>query len=315
MGKIDVKRNYKCSDGILEQRSDHLSDLVERDKDAFATRGVTEEKRTAFKALNTDFTGVITDVVMRGLLRDATTVKDNLRAVVLKECVTIRTMAVNKWGEDSPKYTIYGWEGMSELKDSDLVRHARMVVYVAGLQLALADGLASEGLTDAMITNLSGNNTDFNNAIDAVSMAICDRALKTQERIIKGNILYKEFVRLSNIGKDLFHGSDPARYEEYLIGMSGVSDADADDQFGSISGTVTNSANDEVLAGVQLTLKGEGLPDLLLTSDDAGLYADDHVITKYTSLVAVMEGFVTRTITIVIPPDDTLLLNIAMTAV
>jgi hypothetical protein len=315
MSNTNIERNYKCSDGMLKQKADHLHNLVLRDKDPFLTRAVTDTTRSNLLTIINDFNVVPRDVYSRGMLRDATQVKNASRALVVKGCGTIRTMALNKWGENDPKYTIYGFEGMSELTDSNLVELAKNVVYVGTKQLLMTNGLDTEGLTQAILDNLTAKHTDFDKNIDSVRMAETDRNLLTQERVNKGNIVFKEYVRLCNIGKELFQDTDPARYNDYLIGMSHVQAKAPGDTFGSFSGTITNGETSEAMVDVQVTLKGEGMPDLVISSDEDGLVADDNVSTKYTSLEAVMFGFETVSATIEIPANDELVYDIIMTPV
>ena len=56
-------------------------------------------------------------------------------------------------------------------------------------------------------------------AVDVRNYKMGYEALKqaTQERIRKGNVLYNEYVRISEIGKSLFVDNDEAKYNNYVI--------------------------------------------------------------------------------------------------
>ena len=77
--------------------------------------------------------------------------------------------------------------------------------------------LASEGLTQEKIDNINNLDAIFEDAIDNQLSAVGARDISAQDRILKGNLIYKETLRLCNIGKDLFFKTDPARYNDYII--------------------------------------------------------------------------------------------------
>jgi hypothetical protein len=97
-----------------------------------------------------------------------------------------------------------------------------------------------------------------------------------------------------------------------LIGLSSTQAKNPEDKFGSVDGIVTNAQNQQPVANVQITLKGQGLDDLVLTTDATGLFADDNVLTTYTTLEASLTGYATQTHTIAIPADGEFSLDIAL---
>ena len=305
-------RNFKCPDSTLIQRSDLLALLIPRDITWFTQRGVTLMTVGTFKDLITDFTGVTTDIEFRGAITEEVEIRSAFRVKVMKGNVMIRTMVMNKWGEKSGKYSLYGWDGMANMTDNDFCRHTVRVVNQATKHLALTDGLASEGLTSAMLTALTDVNQEYNDAIDNVHFAISARAEGAHLRIETGNILFKEFVRLCNIGKELFNGVDGAKYKDYLIGLSSVPASEEGDEFGSVNGTASHAGNNQALQDVQVTLSGTDMPDLVLSTNSHGIYSEEHVSTDYTTLMAAKAGFLVYTATIVVPPNGELVHDILM---
>ncbi len=305
-------RNYKCTDSTLMQRSDLLVLFILRDIIAFNSRGVTTSTVNSFKGLVLNFSDVTTDIEFRGAITETVEERNAKRAEVMKDNVMIRTMVINKWGEKSGKYSLYGWEGMSEMADHDFWYHTRRVVNQATKHLALTGGLASEGLTSAMLTALTDKNDEYCQTIDKVGFAMSERAEGAHLRIENGNIVFKEFTRLCNIGKELFNGVDGAKYKDYLMGLSSVPATQEGDEFGSVSGTASHADNNHALDGVQVTLKGDDMPDLVLNTNANGIYSEEHVSTAYTTLIAAKVGFLVYTATIVIPPNGELVHGIAM---
>lgn len=207
-------RDYKFSDGVLKQKADDVAGSVQRDLTSFSTRGVTAPTVTGLQTLITTFDGTQTDEELEGALSVATEAK-NLLADSLKSAIAVvRTMAENKFGIETALYRSFAFDGMSDLSDEQLYRLGKRVIRVATAQLAQ---LASEGLTAAVITNLTTITTNFDTAIDVQQDAVKNRDIKTQDRVEKGNAVYKEITRLCNTGKSLFVTTDEAKYNDYVI--------------------------------------------------------------------------------------------------
>ena len=209
-----LTRDYKFADGVLKQKADDIVGSVQRDSTQFATRGVTPATLTALQTNIANFDNTQTDEELQGALSVTTEAKNTLADTLRGAIGTIRTMAENKLGTASAFYRSFAFEGMDAMTDEQLYRLGKRVVREATAQLAQ---LASEGLTAAMVTNLSTVTTNFDNAIDAQESAVKNRDIKTQDRIAKGNIVYKEIVRLTNTGKDLFASTDEAKYNDYVL--------------------------------------------------------------------------------------------------
>lgn len=214
MKKKELIRDYHFSDANLKQDVDKVLRSVQRDNVKFATRGITPAIITTILTQSTNFGDILTDVELLADVESATadknTAAENLRIAIR----TIRTMAANKFTDESPKYSKYGFEDINKPIDDKLFRLGKRVVRVANIQLT---DLASEGLTAPIITSLGLLVNTFDVAIDVKEDVVNTRDIKTQERVDSGNALYKEMVRLCSIGKDLFASSDPARYNDYII--------------------------------------------------------------------------------------------------
>lgn len=214
MKKGNSIRDYRFSDATLKQECDSKAKSITRDILKFNARGVTAATVTAFSTLSTNFGNLPTDEELKADVSQATLDKDTAAENQKIAIRSIRTMAANKYGEGSPKYKKFGFKDMGTLNDNDLHRLGKRVVRVAPGSLS---DLNLEGLNAALIASLNGLVTIFDNAIDAKDDAVNNRDIKTQERIDSGNVLYKELVRLCNIGKDLFASTDAARYNDYII--------------------------------------------------------------------------------------------------
>jgi hypothetical protein len=209
-----LKRNYTFADTKLERMASLLAATVLDDIDKFANYGVTEAVVDSFKSLIENSKNTPTDIEFSCLEQSATEDKDNLAENLRAGIRTVRTIAANKWGIRDAKYRSYGFDGMSGLSDEKLHRLGKRTIKLASQQLA---DLASEGLTQAFIDNLQNTNNDFDESIDLQAEAEINRDIATQDRILAGNTLFKEVMRLSKIGQDIFASTNAVKYKFYLV--------------------------------------------------------------------------------------------------
>ena len=211
--KVSV-RDYQFSDGVLKQKADDVVGSLQRDLTAFSTRGVTATTVTGLQTLITTFDSTQTDEELQGALSVATDAKNVLADSLRSAIAVVRSMAENKFGVESALFRSFAFDGMSDLSDEQLYRLGKRVIRVATAQ---PTQLASEGLTAAVITNLTTVTTNFDTSIDVQQDAVKNRDIKTQDRVEKGNAVYKEITRLCNTGKSIFVNTDEAKYNDYVI--------------------------------------------------------------------------------------------------
>ncbi len=212
--KKEVSRIYTFSDSLLKQKADGFLITVQRDLDDFSSRGVDLARLNSFEEMIDEFDHLTEDGTMLGYIIIATEDR-NKKAEHLRVALrTLRNMVENKWGVKSFKYRIYKFDRLGQTSDEVLHRLARAVRKYAPDQLA---DLASEGLTQEKIDQINILDGIFEDAIDNQLAAVGARDISAQDRVMKGNLLYKEMLRLCNIGKDLFFKTDPARYNDYII--------------------------------------------------------------------------------------------------
>ena len=212
--KKELQRNYTFADTSLRRKAIGVTDCVMRDFDFYITRGVTLVRLNIFEEMIEAFDKLPYDDQMLGKVIIATEDR-NKKAEDLRVAIrTHRNMVENKWGIRSFKYRIYKFDRLNQNSDETLHRLARAVRMYAPAQLA---DLSTEGLTQEKIDNINNLDAIFEDAIDHQLAAVGARDIQTQDRILKGNLIYKEMLRLCNIGKDLFFKTDPARYNDYII--------------------------------------------------------------------------------------------------
>ena len=206
-------RLYSMADGDLKQKADGLKNTITRDLADFATRNITATQVTAYQTIIDVFDSTTTDEELLGGVTVATEAKNVIADNTRKALRTIRSMADTAYNGKG-KYSIFGFDDLSELTDANLYRLAKRVVRVGG---KLFTDLSAQGLTQAQLTALDALAKSFDTAIDDVEEAIETRDLETQDRIIKGNTLWQEMLRLAAIGKSLYEDTNEAKFNDYVL--------------------------------------------------------------------------------------------------
>lgn len=206
-------RLYSMSDGDLKQKADGLKATITRDLADFAKRNITATQVDAYQTTIDAFDEATTDVELQGEVTVAADAKNVIAENTRLAIRSIRGMADTAYNGKG-KYNIFGFEDLARLTDADLYKLAKRVVRVGG---KLFTDLAAQGLTRAQLTDLDNLAKSFDTAIDAVEEAIENRDLETQDRIIKGNTLWQEMLRLAAIGKSLYEDTNEAKFNDYVL--------------------------------------------------------------------------------------------------
>ena len=227
-------RAYKCSDGKLAQYGDFVVALLTRDLVALGERGITAAGTiTPLQGLITAFRNSPTDANARGVVTDAVEIKDAARDSALTDARTLRTAAQNKLGIGSGKYNRFKFESMDRQPDGDLELELRSMHFVG---TNLQSQLESEGITIAFLDGFLAKIEAFRLEIQNARYAEVIRDDMTEDRIKKGNAVYKEIVRVCNIGQDYFSTRSEAKYNDYVIENFLGSDAENIIKTGNVGG-------------------------------------------------------------------------------
>lgn len=214
MAKKPITPHFTFSQDVLIQMAKSKASFIERDMEEFNKHNVTDTRLAAFREKITVMEDFPADVELVGTQSEATEIKDSV-AVKLKDAIRgIMSRARNKFGEDSSRYRRFGTKGLSHMTDVQLLRCAATVYRIG---VAYLSQLASEGLTEAVLTDLKDLRTAFNNADIAQSDAIANRDIAAEDRIILANYIYADLVKLCNTGKTIWASTNEARYNDYVI--------------------------------------------------------------------------------------------------
>jgi len=256
MSNFKSSREFGFAESDLAPKCEATHTLTLRDEAELLAKGFTSEKRTAFRVQIDDYKKLPTDNYWLGLCSSGTENKNNNRLIVEKGLRGILTFAENKWGVKSAKYKQFGAGSISKFTDDELLRCVRTAIGTARYQLA---DLASEGLTAAMIDQLETSNQTFDKSIDDQKTAERNRDIATDERILKGNQLYRSMVKICNLGKDIWYGINQAKYNDYLIyeGASGTQSKPLNpDSLGVLSGVVSDALTGNPVPSAIVSING-----------------------------------------------------------
>ncbi len=213
MSKNELIRDYTIGDDEVWQQADSLVQSMQRDATDFAARMVDATRIAEITTLSTQFKNLPTDPELLGIISTATEIKDATALQLRQKISSVRNMAETKFGNNG-KFRTFDFGELSRLPDSDLYRTAKRVVRVGTSFLA---DLASEGLTAAMLTQITTLATTLDTNIDTMEAAVENRDIKTQERVTVGNSLWAAMVKYANVGKSLYEFTDEAKYNDYVL--------------------------------------------------------------------------------------------------
>jgi len=249
-----LRRNYRLSDASLIQLADDIHGSATRDLTALADHGVTSLILTSLVTARDAFSNYPTDEELMGDLIVATENRNTMLETAKRIIDNISSKARFKFGEQSGKYRKFGIEALSQQKPQDLLRMGRRVWRIGTEMLVDLD---SEGLSQTMLDDLSGNLFDLDNLIDAQRDAIKERDVATHERTTLGNVLYAKMALLAEKGKLCWKYSNEALYNDYVITERSTPDAQVVD--GNVSaGQAVNLSVADVESTTEFILKNTG---------------------------------------------------------
>jgi hypothetical protein len=114
----------------------------------------------------------------------------------------------------SGRYRKFGTAKIGDMTDPQLLFCGRRVVRVTRLQF---DFLEESGLNEGHIRRVEDTCTAFERALNIQQDKVHDRDIGVENRVELGNKLYKIFVIVCHIGKDIWGRDEWARYEKFVI--------------------------------------------------------------------------------------------------
>ena len=214
MADLGAQRNYNLTDAELCMYTSNLCMYLTRDLSELSIFGVSEPKITALKALGDAFEVFPSDVVLLAYITGKTEEKNALLEQVKEQIRNMATRCQIKWGENSWQESSLGIKGMNQFTEDSLLVAARRV---HEQMTEFLPDLGDVGLTQEVLDDFAALNESFEVSRNNLNKKIAERDLKTQERITKGNELYKFVSDYCEIGKRVYAKTNPAKYNDYVI--------------------------------------------------------------------------------------------------
>lgn len=214
MAQKPVKRKYNFSDGTLGEVGDSLCVAAERDLADFAAYGYDQPRIDLIKQKILDFKDFAADEFYASMQMVATQAKNEAMEQMSEVAEGIVRRSVNKFGKDAPQVKGFGWTGYITQKDNDKTGTCRKV-HKQGT--ALLAELASEGLTGAILTDLQNKIQAADAAITEKWKKVTERDTAVHDRILLGNSLYEDLVKLADTGKHIYEDTNESKYNDYII--------------------------------------------------------------------------------------------------
>ncbi|MFM9943981.1 MAG: hypothetical protein ACKVQB_01980 [Bacteroidia bacterium] len=214
MRKQLITRKYRYSDAGLVQKTEDIINCAKRDETDLALYGLTSAFITTVEDAKNNVIKLANDSELLSEVMTATQNKNEKREEVRRQIRQMASRAATRFGDSDIRYRIYGIGGLSSMTDNDLVRTAREVVRLASLQIA---ELAEEGLTELVITKLESDTIALDKLIDLKIIAVKNRDIAVEERVIAGNYLFSIITVVAAKGKLCWVHENPAKFSNYIL--------------------------------------------------------------------------------------------------
>ncbi|MEM6397307.1 MAG: hypothetical protein AAF741_13250 [Bacteroidota bacterium] len=214
MKKQSINRKYNFPDADLYRQSLEAVRLAKRDLEGFEDYGYDAQSLKAFMLRCEQFAKMPSDDELLGDQMVVTDKKyeaaENLKSAIRSVMVRVR----NKFSQKSGRYRKFGTNKLGDMTDAQLLFCGRRVVRVARSQL---DFLSETGLNEDHLGRVSEAARRFENALNIQHDRVADRDISVERRVKIGNQIYDEFIKICEIGKDIWADSDPTKYQQYCI--------------------------------------------------------------------------------------------------
>jgi hypothetical protein len=214
MKKQGAFRDYNFSDAELYLWSQEVLTLVNKEGVYFAEQGFDAKHQAAMLRLAERFRECPSDDELIGDQMLMTEKKDDAAHELRNAVRAIMNRVAMVYSNRSGRYRKFGTAKIGDMTDPQLLFCGRRVVRVARLQF---DFLEESGLNEGHIRRAEDCCAAFERALNIQQDKLHDRDIGVENRVELGNKLYKIFVIVCHIGKDIWGRDDWARYEKFVI--------------------------------------------------------------------------------------------------
>jgi hypothetical protein len=214
MKKKVVKRNYNFPDAQLVTIGNEKIAFMTRDVVQFTDFGITPAMVDALKAKITAFANFSTDTESLADQTAATAAKDAKCAELKQALTNVMARVEAKYTAKSPLYRKFGASTIAQLKDAELLITAKRVVRVG---TPLLSELAANGVTAAMLTNITTLVNSFETLLIDKEIKVGDRDIVQEDRVEAGNLVYADLIKYCGTGQAIWAATDVAKYNDFVV--------------------------------------------------------------------------------------------------
>jgi hypothetical protein len=206
--------NYSLSQGDLILLCHAKADFLDRDADAFLTRGVKPWRVLAFRQQAAAAAKLPSDAQLDFAKQALTDAVAAQRGVVESGMATLMSQVAIVHNDRSPAYKAFGSATLYADSAGDFYVNMGHLLDWATAHL---DEYQEQGMTPEQLAGLAKENEKYLAALKAQRLAISGRGATTQTRQVTLNALYDELSALCGIGQGLFKQTDVSKYDDYVI--------------------------------------------------------------------------------------------------
>ena len=190
------------------------ADFMDRDADAFLTRGVAPSRVLTFRKQADAAAKLPSDEQLDNAKQALTDAAIKQRGVVESGMATLMSQVAIVHDSRSPAYKAFGSAGLYDDSEGDFYVN---MGHLLDWATAHVTEYAAQGITLVQLTTLAGENEKYLAALKAQRLATSGRSATTQTRQGTLNALYDELSALCGIGQGLFKQTDVSKYNDYVI--------------------------------------------------------------------------------------------------
>ena len=213
MRKQIIIRAYNFTDAELYTWTLDRLRWAKRDQSLLTPLGFGPEQHRQLEKLCREFASISDDQEALGEQMTATQQKNQAREELLAQIRRIMSLVAKKYSTKEGKYRKFGTEKISRMSDPQLLFCGLRVLRVGR---KLYDFIAETGLSHEDLNLLNQRVIQFEQALQIQQDRIADRDIAVEDRVIIGNALYHELVRLCDLGKMIW-ADDPAKHDQYCL--------------------------------------------------------------------------------------------------
>jgi len=224
-----VGKSFTFAELIMKTAT--MGQVFRRDAEELSKFGIKLEVLTAFDEKSNELQTLPSDLEMQTLKMCATDAKNKLGEELREEIKRFVFIAKQVYGADNQKLYLYTIIAPSKLTDSSLSHQAWVVANITKNNIA---DFGEFNITDDDCSALIAMQEDFKMKFIEIDSKIKARDNATELRWTKANEIYKEMIRICEVGKFVWESVSEARYNDYVLypnsGSSKVESTVSDDE-------------------------------------------------------------------------------------